>query len=224
MPRRRGALVQLQHLLHPGPRRRRGRRRSRRAAPRAPRGARVRVEGRDARGVLVVHRTGPALARRRDRRGSARAEHDPRRRRRRHPARAQGQRVRARGRRPGPRQQRLRGVRDRARAAGPLAGRGPAALDADRRGHHGRHRGDHHRRAPALPDGRPRGTAVPGDQRQRLGHQVQVRQPLRLPPLADRRDQPRHRRDDRRQGGRRVRLRRRRQGLRRSPCAARAPA
>ena len=57
--------------------------------------------------------------------------------------------------------------------------------------------------------------AVPGDQRQRLGHQVEVRQPLRLPPLADRRHQPRDRRDDRRQGRRDLRLRRRRQGLRR---------
>ena len=57
--------------------------------------------------------------------------------------------------------------------------------------------------------------AVPGHQRQRLGHQVEVRQPLRLPPLAHRRHQPRHRRDDRRQGRRRLRLRRRRQGLRR---------
>ena len=36
-----------------------------------------------------------------------------------------------------------------------------------------------------------RHAAVPGDQRQRLGHQVEVRQPLRLPPLADRRHQPR---------------------------------
>ena len=44
--------------------------------------------------------------------------------------------------------------------------------------------------------GRP---AVPGDQRQRLGHQVEVRQPLRLPPLARRRHQPRRRRDARRQ-------------------------
>ena len=52
------------------------------------------------------------------------------------------------------------------------------------------------------------------DQRQRLGHQVEVRQPLRLPPLAGRRDQPRHRRDDRRQGRGDLRLRRRRQGLR----------
>jgi hypothetical protein len=65
---------------------------------------------------------------------------------------------------------------------------------------------------------RPRPAAVPGHQRQRLGHQVQVRQPLRLPPLAHRRHQPGHRRDDRRQGRRRLRLRRRRQGLR--PVAA----
>ena len=55
--------------------------------------------------------------------------------------------------------------------------------------------------------------AVPGDQRQRLGHQEQVRQPLRLPPLAGRRHQPRDRRDARRQDRRRLRLRRRRQGL-----------
>ena len=43
----------------------------------------------------------------------------------------------------------------------------------------------------------------------------QVRQQVRLPPLAHRRHQPRHRRDDRRQARRRLRLRRRRQGLRR---------
>ena len=56
--------------------------------------------------------------------------------------------------------------------------------------------------------------AVPGDQRERLGHQVEVRQPLRLPALARRRHLPRHRRDDRGQGRGRLRLRRRRQGLR----------
>ena len=56
--------------------------------------------------------------------------------------------------------------------------------------------------------------AVPGDQRQRLGHQEQVRQHLRLPPLAGRRPEPRHRRHARRQGRRGVRLRRSRQGLR----------
>ena len=38
------------------------------------------------------------------------------------------------------------------------------------------------------------------DQRQRLRHQDQVRQPLRLPRVAGRRHQARHRRDDRRQG------------------------
>jgi hypothetical protein len=55
--------------------------------------------------------------------------------------------------------------------------------------------------------------AGPRHQRQRLGHQVQVRQPLRLPRVAGRRPQARHRRHDRRQGRRRLRLRRRRQGL-----------
>ena len=52
-----------------------------------------------------------------------------------------------------------------------------------------------------------------GDQRQRLGHQEQVRQPLRLPRVAGRRHQAGHRRHDRRQGRRDRRLRRRRQGL-----------
>ena len=66
--------------------------------------------------------------------------------------------------------------------------------------------------------------AVPGDQRQRLGHQEQVRQQVRLPPLAGRRHQPGHRRLI---GGKVavvLRLRRRGQGLLRNPCAARAPA
>ncbi len=48
----------------------------------------VRVEGRDARGVLVVHRAGADVARRR------RPEHAARRRRRRDAPRAQGRRVR----------------------------------------------------------------------------------------------------------------------------------
>jgi adenosylhomocysteinase len=56
------------------------------------------------------------------------------------------------------------------------------------------------------------GTAVPGDQRQRLGHQEQVRQQVRHPPLASGRHQPCHRRAHRRQGRLRRRLRRRRQG------------
>ena len=56
--------------------------------------------------------------------------------------------------------------------------------------------------------------ALPRHQRQRLGDQEQVRQHLRLPPLAARRPEPRDRRDARRQGRRRARLRRGRQGLR----------
>ena len=60
---------------------------------------------------------------------------------------------------------------------------------------------------------------VPGDQRQRLGHQEQVRQPVRLPRVAGGRHQARHRRDGRRQGRGRRRLRRRGQGLARRRCA-----
>ena len=99
--RRRGALVQLQHLLHAGPRRGGCRRRPGRHA-RGPAGrSRLRVEGRDARGVLVVHRAGAQLARAGED-GSIRAEHDPRRWRRRDVARAQGHRVREGRRRPRP--------------------------------------------------------------------------------------------------------------------------
>ena len=202
-PRRRGALGVVQHLLHPGPRRRRHRRRRRPG---------VRLEGRDPRGVLVVHRGRPALA------GRRRAQHDPRRRRRRHPAGPSGRRVRARRHGPRARPRGLRGVRPDPGHPQPHPSRGRQAVDPDRRGDQGRHRGDHHRRPPPLPAPRGGHAALPGHQRQRLGHQVQVRQPLRLPPLAHRRHLPGHRRDDRRQGGRGVRLRRRRQGLR--PVAA----
>ena len=110
---------------------------------------------------------------------------------------------------------RPRGVGDHPRRPAPHAGRGPQAVDRHRPGHPGRLRGDDHRRAPALPDARGRPAAVPGHQRQRLGDQVEVRQQVRLPPFADRRDQAGHRRDDRREAGRRLRLRRRGQGLRR---------
>ena len=54
---------------------------------------------------------------------------------------------------------------------------------------------------------------VPRDQRQRLGHQIEVRQSLRLPRITRRRHQARHRRDDRRQDRRRRGLWRRGQGL-----------
>ena len=143
-----------------------------------------------------------------------RPEHDPRRRWRRHDARAQGRRVREgrRGARPD------RGVEpragDRARPAAALAEERPVEVDPHGGQHQGRHRGDDDRREAPLQDGREGRAAVPGDQRQRLGHQVEVRQPLRLPSLAGRRDLPGDRRDARRQDRGRVRLRRRRQGMR----------
>ena len=88
-------------------------------------------------------------------------------------------------------------------------------LDPDRRRDQGRHRGDHHGRAPPVRAREGRAAAVPGDQRQRLGDEVEVRQQVRHPPLAARRPQPRDRRAHRRQGRVRRRLRRRRQGQRR---------
>ena len=94
-------------------------------------------------------------------------------------------------------------------------GEDPAEVEPHRAQREGRHRGDDDRRPPPLPDAGAGDAAVPGDQRQRLGHEVEVRQPLRLPALADRRHQPGDRRDDRRQGRGHLRLRRRRQGLRR---------
>ena len=157
----------------------------------------------------MVHREGAALARRR------RPQHDPRRRRRRHPAGAPGPRVRAGRRRPRRRHRRVGRVPGRPRPPAPVAARGPPALDPDRRRGQGRHRGDHHRRQPPLQAGPEGRAALPGDQRQRLGHQVQVRQPLRRAPLAGGRHQPRRQRDAGRQGGRGLRLRRRGQGLRR---------
>ena len=60
----------------------------------------------------------------------------------------------------------------------------PARWTQRRRRHPRRHRGDDDRRAPPLPDDGGRHAALPGHQRQRLGDQEQVRQPLRLPPLA----------------------------------------
>ena len=215
--RRRGALGVVQHLLDAGSRRRRDRRRPRRHARGAERRARLRLEGRDARGVLVVHRARADLARRRP-------EHDPRRRRRRHDARAQGRRVRARRRRarsrrpPSPRS---------SGSSSPCCSdrrRGPDALDARRRGDQGRHRGDDDRRPSPLPDGRGRHAAVPGDQRQRRRHEEQVRQPLRLPPLARRRHQPRRRPDARRQAGRRSAATATSARARPSRCAPRARA
>ena len=146
------------------------------------------------------------------------AEHDPRRRRRRHAAAAQGRRVREGRRGPRPDERVEPGAGARPRAAAALAEDRPVEVDAHGGVDQGRHRGDHDRRQAALQDARRRRAAVPGDQRQRLGDEVEVRQPLRLPPLARRRALPGDRRDARRQGRRRGRLRRRRQGLRPEPA------
>ena len=73
-------------------------------------------------------------------------------------------------------------------------------------------RGDDDRRPPPLPAAREGQAPRPGDQRERLGDEVQVRQPLRLPRVARRRPEAGHRCDDRRQGCGRLRLRRRGQG------------
>ena len=148
--------------------------------------------------------------------GGERPEHDPRRRRRRHAARPQGHRVRGRRRRAGSLDRRAR----RSSASSSTLLQRTLAEDPQKWTRIGEGikgvteettTGVH--RLYEMPGAGQ--AALPGDQRQRLGHEVEVRQPLRLPPLARRRHQPRDRRDDRRQGRRRLRLRRRRQGLRR---------
>ena len=83
------------------------------------------------------------------------------------------------------------GVGDHPGPAPQLPGRPPGPVDQGRERHQGRHRGDHHRRPPPVRHGQNRHAAVPGRQRQRLGDQVQVRQQVRLPALADRRHQAR---------------------------------
>ena len=54
-------------------------------------------------------------------------------------------------------------------------------VQQDRQRHSRRDRGNDHRRAPPLSDAEGRPAPVPGDQRQRQRHQVEVRQSLRLP-------------------------------------------
>ena len=143
-----------------------------------------------------------------------RPEHDPRRRRRRDAAGPQRRRVRGRRRGARSRDGRERGAPGHPGAAARSLAEDPqrfTRMAAAIKGVTEETTTGVHRlyqfaeRGPA---------AVPGDQRQRLGHEVQVRQQVRLPALADRRHQPRHRRADRRQGRGGVRLRRRRQGLR----------
>ena len=82
-----------------------------------------------------------------------------------------------------------------------------------------RHRRDDDGRSPAVPDDGAGQAAGAGNQRERLGDQVEVRQPVRLPRVAGGRHQARDRRDDCGQGGGGLRLRRRGQGLCRIRCA-----
>ncbi len=89
------------------------------------------------------------------------------------------------------------------------------APGAGRRDHR-RHRGDHHRRAPAARHGRRRQAPVPGDRGQRRRDQVGLRQRLRHRPVLARRHPARHQRAARRQELRRRRLRPLRP--RRAPC------
>ena len=77
-----------------------------------------------------------------------------------------------------------------------------------------RQRRDHDRRRPPAPNARARRARLPGDGCQQFGDQIEIRQSLRLPRIADGRHQARDRRDDRRQNGDGLRLRRCRQGLR----------
>jgi len=165
---RRGALVFVQHLLDAGPRRRRHRRRG---------CAGLRMEGRDAARILVVHGDGALVPRRP---GPAA---DRRRRRRRHAADPQGIQGRGRCRDARLRTRIVRGGGD-PRYAAARAGRGRRQVAPHGGRVEGRERGDHHGGAPALPHARGGRTARAGDQRQRLVHQVEVRQPLRLPRIA----------------------------------------
>ena len=65
-----------------------------------------------------------------------------------------------------------------------------------------RFRRNHHRRASLVSNAGAGQTSGSRHQRQRLRHQIEVRQPLRLPRIARRRHQARDRRDGRRQGRR----------------------
>ena len=181
------------------------------AAVAAARHARVRLQGRDARRVLGIHAPHLRVAERPVR------EHDPRRRRRRDVAAAARHTGRA-----GCVRHRQADERGRGRAVrgDPQAARDPAGLVLEAsRADPRRDRRDDHRRQASVPV-RSRGSAaLPCLQRQRFGHEVQVRQPVRLPRIAGRRDQARDRRDDRGQGRGRLRVRRRRQGLGGERCA-----
>ena len=170
--------------------------------------------------VLGLHRPHLRMARRRH------AQHDPRRRRRRHAARP-SRRYAPRRRRRVPRQRRgseeeeiffaVIKKRLEGEAQGLVRRASPAAISGvSEETTTGVHRlYQMHEQGKLL---------FPAINVNDSRHQVEVRQPLRLPRIAGRRHPPRHRRDDGRQGRGGLRLRRRRQGLGRSRCARPAPA
>ena len=168
--RRQGALGLVQHLLDPGPRRRRaGRRPARRCSPtrasRSPTTGTTRTASSSS-APRAANGEGPNMIL--DDGGDAtllmhlgkRAEKDPS--------------VLANPTQRG----RDAACSPRSRPSSP---RTPTWYIAQERRDHRRHRGDDHRRAPPEGDERQGHAAVPRHQRQRLGHQEQVRQPLRLP-------------------------------------------
>ena len=163
--RRRRALGFLQHLLDAGPCGRRDR---------GGRHAGLRREGREPRGLLGLHPPHLRVG------GRRHAEHDPRRRRRRDHARASRPACRE-GRHGLPRQAFQRGRRSAVRRDQEAAQEQARLVRRACQEHQGRHRGDDHGRAPPLPDGEGRQAPVLRHQRQRLGDQVEVRQPLWLP-------------------------------------------
>ena len=187
--RRAGALGVLQHLLHPGPRRRGDRGRPGRHRPR-PRPASRSTPGRarpwrstgGAPSRCCCGRTGAAAMILDDGGDATLLVHKG----------AEFESRRARSRPPTPRSTRSSSTCCTARSARtPALDRIAAGIKGvTEETTTGVHRLYEMHRA---------GTALPGDQRQRLGDQEQVRQQVRLPPLAHRRHQPRHRRADRRQ-------------------------
>ena len=127
--------------------------------------------------------------------GGRRTEHDPGRRRRRDAARAP--RGRGRDRPVLHRAADERGRDGALRGDQEAARQGSEVLFADQGVDQGRDRGDDDGREAPLPDARRRTARLSGDQRQRFGDEVEVRQPLRLPRVAGRRHQARDRRHGR---------------------------
>ena len=203
--RRRRALGLLQHLLDPGPRRRRDRGRGHRG---------VRAEGRIARGVLGLLPPHLRVARQRL------LQHDPGRRRRRHPAAAPGR---------GGGEGRLRhlppGQRGRDRLFASIRRSFPRTRPGTPPGPQDPRRsaGDHHRGQAPLPDGQGGGGSSSRPSTSTTRYQEQVRQPLRLSGVVVDGIKRAHRRHGGGQGRGGVRLRTTWAGLRPRPPRAVGP-